>query len=170
MSTTQIKNILLFLAACVIFSTGKAQGQISPQQKDDIEARRIGFITKELQLTPQEAQVFWPVYNRYHDDLEAIRKTKQPELLEAKVNFDSYTDEQVSKMIDTEMHERQKELDLQTRYNSEFKKVLPVKKVARLYRAEQQFKINLIRDMKQNPGPGSHQGGTPGQQKKMSNQ
>ena len=123
--------------------------QNTPQQKD-IEARHIGFITNELQLTPEEAQTFWPVYNRYHGELETLRKKHATDLLAAKVNFDSYTDDQVSKLIDDEMNYRQSELDLQRKYSAAFKKVLPVKKVARFYRAEQQFKINLIRDLKQN--------------------
>jgi hypothetical protein len=58
----------------------------------------------------------------------------------------------VIKLIDDELEYRQKELDLQRKYNPEFKKVLPVKKVAKFYRAEQQFKINLIRDMQNNQG------------------
>jgi hypothetical protein len=170
MRAIQIKNSLLLLAAVLALFAGTVRGQNSPQQKEDIETRRIGFITHEVQLTPQEAQAFWPVYNRYHAELDALRKKKQCELLSSKVNFDSYSDEQLSKLLDAEMDQRQKELELQIRYNAEFRKVLPVKKVARLYRAEQQFKVNLIRDMKQNnPAQGSRQGGAPGQQKRLPN-
>ena len=134
--------------------------QLSAQLKgnpDDIEAKRIGFITQQLQLTPEEAKVFWPVYNKYHDEMEALRKGRATELLSAKINFDSMTDDEVNKLIDNEFSSRQKEIDIQRKYNTEFKKVLPVKKVAKLYRAEQLFKIMLIKEMKgpmQN-GPGN---------------
>jgi hypothetical protein len=47
--------------------------------------------------------------------------------------------------------------------------VLPIKKVARFYRAEQQFKINLIRDMKQNPGQQSRPEETPGKKNNLPN-
>ena len=158
----KLKRIILLIIWSTVFSAGGTGAQ-TPQQKENIEARHIGFITNELQLTPEEAQVFWPVYNRYHGELEALRKKHTTELLGVKVNFDSYTDDQVSKLIDDEMDYRQKELDLQRKYSEEFKKVLPVKKVARFYRAEQQFKINLIRDIKQNnsgeqPRPGEAPG------------
>ncbi|MGB3075462.1 MAG: hypothetical protein WBB36_09075, partial [Chitinophagales bacterium] len=67
------------------------------------------------------------------------------------------TDEQVNKVIENEFISRQKELDIAKRYNNEFKKILPVKKVAKLYRAEQLFKISLLKDMHQErgtkPGP-----------------
>jgi hypothetical protein len=149
---SKIKRAIMLIIIGTILSGG-TMAQNTPQQKENIEARHIGFITNELQLTPQEAQTFWPVYNHYHGELETLRKKHTTDLLAAKVNFDSFTDVQVSKLIDDEMDYRQKELDLQRRYSAEFKKVLPVKKVARFYRAEQQFKINLIRDTKQNnPG------------------
>src|SRR6476660_3424865 len=148
----KLKRTVMLIILGTLLSAGSTRAQNTPQQKENIEARHIGFITNELQLTPEEAQTFWPVYNRYHEELETLRKKHTTDLLAAKVNFDSYTDDQVSKLIDDEMGYRQKELDLQRKYNAEFKKVLPIKKIARFYRAEQQFKINLIRDMKQNPG------------------
>ena len=153
MNTIQkIQRVALFIMINALISTGTTLAQPQQQQKENIEARHIGFITNQLQLTPQEAQVFWPVYKRYHAEVEALRKNHVTELFSAKVNFDTYTDDQVSKLIDDEMDYRQKELDAQRKYNPEFKKVLPVKKVAKFYRAEQQFKINLIRDMKDNQG------------------
>ena len=147
-------RVLSVLLLLFVFHRAGAQ---PPGDRDEIEAKRIGFITSQLNLTPEEAKVFWPVYNKYHDELDALRKGRATELLSAKINFESMTDEEVSKLIDNEFNSRQKELDIQRRYNTEFKKVLPIKKVAMLYRAEQLFKIQLIKDLKQGPG----QGGVP---------
>ncbi|HYV93716.1 MAG TPA: hypothetical protein VE978_18215 [Chitinophagales bacterium] len=163
MNTIQkFQQAILFIVLIALISTVRTLAQPPQQQKENIEARHIGFITNQLQLTPEEAKAFWPVYNLYHAEVEALRKNHVTELLSAKVNFESYTDDQVSKLIDDEMEYRQKELDIQRKYNPEFKKVLPVKKVAKFYRAEQQFKINLIRDMQNNQGakPGK-QGNNP---------
>ncbi|HUM46686.1 MAG TPA: hypothetical protein PLD84_07155 [Chitinophagales bacterium] len=126
-----------------------AVSQPVQEQKDDIDARRIGFLTKEMELTPQEAQTFWPLYNKYRAEVESLRKGRATELMAAKINFEDYTDEQVSKVIDNEFNFRQKELDIIRKYNDEFKKILPVKKVAKLYRAEQLFKLSLIKEMRQ---------------------
>ena len=134
--------IALFLSCLNL----KAQ---QPGEREDVEARRIGFITGELNLTPEEAKVFWPVYNKYHAEMTAVRKDRETALLSARLNFETMTDDDVSRLIDNEFNSRQKELDIQKKYNAEFKKILPVKKVAKLYRAEQQFKINLIKEMKQ---------------------
>jgi hypothetical protein len=134
---------------------GQPAAKSTTDQKDQIDAQRIGFITNELSLSSEEAQVFWPVYNKYRSELNALRKSRATELLTARINFDNYSEEQINKLIDNEMNFRQRELDLTRKYNEEFKKVLPVKKVALLYRAEQQFKINLIKDARQDKAAGN---------------
>jgi len=143
----QRKLIIIFLLSV---SIGYSFAQpTSQEKKDDIDAQRIGFITKELQLTPQEAQEFWPVYNKYRAEVEVLRKSRATELMSARINLNDYTDEQLNKVIENEFNFRQKELDLSRRYNEEYKKILTFKKVASLYRAEQLFKISLIKDMRQ---------------------
>ncbi len=149
--TINLKNspvAFLMLLCCFSFTQALAQ-PVQREQKDEIDARRIGFITSEMELTPEEAQVFWPVYNKYRAEVETLKKSRASELMSAKINFDDYTDEQVDKVIENDFNSRQKELDILRKYNSEYKKILPVKKVAKLYRAEQLFKISLLKDMRQ---------------------
>lgn len=43
--------------------------------KEKVMSEKIGFITGRLQLTPEEAQAFWPVYNKINKQKEeAFRK------------------------------------------------------------------------------------------------
>ena len=49
--------------------------QADELQGDDskkIQAMEVAYITKELNLTPEEAQKFWPVFNRYRNDAKAV--------------------------------------------------------------------------------------------------
>ncbi len=135
----------LFFFLLLLVSNELFAQSSSTTQKEDIEAQRVGFITKELQLTAQEAEEFWPMYNKYRKELIPFRKGRSGMLMANKVNFDTMSDEELSKVIDNEFDFRQKELDLTRRYNAEFKKVLSIKKVAKLYRAEQLFKIYLLK-------------------------
>ena len=41
----------------------------SEEKKERIEAMKIGFLTEQLNLTPDEAKVFWPVYDQYQGEL-----------------------------------------------------------------------------------------------------
>jgi hypothetical protein len=59
-------------------------------------------------------------------------------------------DKDVEKAVDTELGFRQNELDLLKKYHGQFKQVLPIKKVAKLYRAEEDFKRELLDRIKEN--------------------
>ena len=59
----------LIIAACVFICTA-AFGQPKPDGdwKEKIQAEKIAFLTAELNLTPQEAQTFWPIYNQINKE------------------------------------------------------------------------------------------------------
>ncbi|QQR95672.1 MAG: hypothetical protein IPJ93_02755 [Bacteroidota bacterium] len=58
------------------------------------------------------------------------------------------SDKEVEKVVDDEIVFRQSELDIIKKYHAQFKQVLPIKKVARLYQAEEDFKKELLRQLK----------------------
>jgi Spy/CpxP family protein refolding chaperone len=106
---------------------------------DKVEALRIAFITEKLNLTPAEAQQFWPVFNEHHAKMREIRAP----LKDAK-NVDSMTDAEVEKMIANYFDIEQRTLNIQKEYYIQLKKVLSVRKVAKLHKAERDFKNRLI--------------------------
>lgn len=118
--------------------------------RERVEAMKVGFLTQRLNLTPEEAKVFWPVYNKYQDELETLRKSRRENLINAKQNFDEMSEKDVEKTVDSELGFRQSELDLQKKYHGQFKQVLPIKKVAKLYKAEEDFKRELLDRIKEN--------------------
>lgn len=156
-----MKQFFLVLILLTIGVIVKAQPP--GDKKEKIEAIKVGYITKQLELTSDEAKVFWPVYNQFDAEMEVIRKSRATEMMGAKINFDEMSDADVAKLIDNEMANQQKELDIRKKYNVEFKKVLPVKKVAKFWVAEQKFKLYLLEQLKQNgDGPPMKPGGPGG--------
>lgn len=130
-------------------------------KREQIEAHKIAFITRHLDLTPEEAQVFWPVYNQCQKQQEELRKNRMeqfpapskeeptPERKDKRKNLDEMSDKEVEAMIDNEMTFRQKELDMEKECHAKYKQVLPIKKVAELYRAEREFKRELLKKMQE---------------------
>ena len=127
------------------------RGERQIERRENIETMKIGFITKKLDLTPEEAEKFWPVYNQYNNKLQDIRKKRREDFRDTKQKFDELSDKEVELAVDNEMAFRQKELDIQKEYHSKFKTVLSIKKVARLYEAEEQFKMELLNKLKNKP-------------------
>ncbi len=42
-----------------------------------IESEKVAYITKELKLTPTEAQKFFPIYNKYNEEMWALKRAKR---------------------------------------------------------------------------------------------
>jgi Spy/CpxP family protein refolding chaperone len=145
------KRFIKALFLTLFIYTGVAFAQESgdaSEKKESIEAMKIAFITKKLDLSPQEAQQFWPVYNQYSEKTKELRKKRRQESRETRSNLDELSDKEVEQFINNDLINRQKELDLQKDYHEKFKAILPIKKVAKLYVAEEQFKVVLINKLK----------------------
>ena len=147
---------LFFIAAFLItVTTANAQqerhryGQQGNSKYEKIEAQRVAFITQELNLTPEEAQVFWPVYNEYDAKRHELKKAfKNTENLR-KTEIEKLTEKEASQILDTQIIEAQKLLDLRKEYHARFKSVLPAVKVLELYDAEREFQKMLIERLRQ---------------------
>ena len=136
--------IFLFLlcSSQIIFA------QPGGKKKEQIEALRMAFITNKLELTGKEAQQFWPVYNEYQDKLEALRKTRKMEIRQESGKLETITDQEAEQIIEAELGLRAKEVELNKTYFAKFKQVLSAKKVLKLMRAEEEFKKELIKQLK----------------------
>lgn len=123
-------------------------------QHKNIEAQRIAFITQELNLTPDEAKVFWPVYNEYDVKRHELRKSFKNAGDFKKQDIDKLSEKEINQILDNQIIEAQKFLDLRKEYHAKFKSVLPAVKVLKLYNAEREFQRMLMDRMgKQKPLP-----------------
>lgn len=151
------KLTFILITALALSAPALAQGpahkknELREQKRENLEAMKVAFITQKLELTPEEAQVFWPIYNQYSEKLQELRKKKRMESKSTKQNFDELSDKEVEQAVDNEMMYRQKELDIQKEYHAKFKSVLPIKKVAKLYTTEEQYKRVLLDKLKDKP-------------------
>ncbi len=152
---------LAFLATDLSAQTGTAQ-KAKPDSvqttagAERVQALKVAFITKRLDLTSEEAEKFWPIYNEYSDKRDAVRKQLQADYKMTRDQADQLTPDQLSKLVDDEMALKQQDVALQMEMNDKLKKVLPPKKLAQLYVAEEDFKKELLRilteDNKQGTG------------------
>lgn len=164
-----MKRNLIFSLALMMFLLGSltlsAQDgeKIGPKKqmfnKDQIVSQKIAFFTKFLDLTPEEAQKFWPVYNACQQEMEKARKEtrKSAFTLSKALKEGDKTDEEISSLAETYYGNLDRENSLQKLHYAEFQKVLPIKKAARVRLLEEQFTRNLIMQLR-----GNYRGGKPG--------
>ncbi|MBO4936524.1 MAG: hypothetical protein J6C94_07100 [Alistipes sp.] len=88
-----MKKILLMLVAVLAFVTVSAQppqgGPQGGQRGGDRNGRMIEMLQKQLNMSPEQAKKFAPVYQGYQRELRNVRK-------ETKMIVDSYKNEEVT--------------------------------------------------------------------------
>ena len=104
-----------------------AAPDVSEKKQQDIEALKVAFITKELDLTPDEAQKFWPVYNQYEKEIAVVVKGN-----------------------DDVLDRDEKVLNIRKKYKDQFSKVLGnQQRVNQLFTAQNKFRRLLIKALQQ---------------------
>lgn len=147
-----ILNIIsgLFLLSFFIMCqpvTGQSD-QNPDRSREVIQAHKIAFLTDWLDLTPDEAQRFWPVYNEYQDKREMVQKEMFKDYDIRDMDIDALTDEEATEIADNQIIKAQKLLDVQKEYHIKLKEVLSSKKVLKLYQAEKEFQHELLRKIR----------------------
>jgi hypothetical protein len=119
------------------------------QKGERLEAMKIGFITERLNLSSDEAKIFWPVYNKFTNDLKKLRQSTKGKIAEEMSDMPAMTDAEAEKVLNDMVSFKINEAELLKKYATEFKKVLPVKKVVLLFKAENDFKRELLKKLSQ---------------------
>lgn len=120
-----------------------------------MEAMRVAFLTRELDLDTEEAQKFWPVYNEMNAALADIREERRELLEEFKdeEKIEEASEEDLKENMNRMLEIEREEIDIRTTYHSKFLEVLSAHKVAQLYRAEEKFKRMLLERMRREERP-----------------
>lgn len=122
-----------------------SHAQVDPEQREArLAAFRAEVFTRVLNLTPEEAQQFWPVYNEYTDRREQIQQD-----LKANKQLDQMSDAEVEEQIRRHFEMKQRELDLEKEAYQKLRKVLPLRKVAKLPAAEREFRESLVKKLQE---------------------
>lgn len=134
---------------------------LSEERMKEIKAQKTAYLTTKMELTPEESQKFWPVYNQYDKEIEAVRKERREARWALKQDAD-ITDAEAEAAIDKDLANQQRELDIRKKFSAEFKKVIGARKTMMLAKAERDFLRELLgrlRDRRDGVGPGNRPGG-----------
>ena len=129
----------------LIISPTFGQDQSREERWEKIKAEKVAFLTTQLALTSAEAEKFWPIYNEMEKqrwDAQKARRELENKVSEAE---ESLSENEVIKLTREFAGSMAKEGALMSGYNEKLLKVLPAKKVLKLYKAENEFRMNMIR-------------------------
>lgn len=151
----------LALLAAITLSAQQSQGRSEKKSfsKEDVEkfkqnaqnriqSEHIAYLTSELELTPEEAEKFWPIYNKAHqeqmDNNQNFRKALK-DLKMAVKEGKSETD--IKAALDAYNKAKSGQRNVLADYEKDFIKILGVVKTAKLYVAEDSFRTRQIHNL-----------------------
>jgi hypothetical protein len=140
-----MKRIIIFLLIILIYPVTKSVGQNTNLEK--LNNYKIGFFTKRLNLTSEEAEKFWPVYNKYQGQRNQIQLEKMKLNRTFNQNESTLSDKQLEEMGDKYVDCIVQESALAVTFHKKLKTVLSPAKVIMYYQAENQYKVQLLNEL-----------------------
>lgn len=139
------KKLLLLFAILLITSTVIAQ----QNNRDKIKTLKISYITNALNLSPKEAEQFWPVYNQYSNKIQRLKIQLEGGLKREIIlagGVENLTNAEAQKLINKFTQLEQQITDTKLILIKELSKIISAKKIIRLKKAERDFNRRILQE------------------------
>jgi len=130
----------IFLCANIPMGIAQENRQ---QRFERIEAEKVAYITKELQLNSREAQRFFPIYNEYRKEISSILQSSRGDARGH--NRQNRMDELA---VETEL------LAIKKKYRTQFASIIGSARSSRFFEAEREFREKLVLELRRRGGGG----------------
>jgi hypothetical protein len=140
----RIVAIFTFIALAFNLSA-QPRDQMDGDRWERFRSEKVAFLSTNLDLTPAEAQKFWPVYNQLEKErweIHKLRRQVEANVQEAEENM---SDQKIKQLTREFAGTMKKEADMVSSYNEKLLEILPPKKVLKLYKAENEFRMYMIK-------------------------
>lgn len=135
--------LFLLLSNCL----GAQRGE----RRERIQSLKVAYISQKIDLKPEQAQIFWPLYNKFKAEERALRREarKAPKALE------EMSEAELNAFLNAQILREEKFLSLRRKMLDEYKGVLSLRQIAQLQEAERSFRREVLKQAK---GRGHNQG------------
>lgn len=110
--------------------------------KKDVAKQAESIVKENLDLTKDQAKIFWPIYNEYHKKTDAVLDEELKVLEDYLMNYYILDDEKAKELVVKSINLKIKRIDLQKEYLSKMAEVLPATVVGKFYQIDN--RINLM--------------------------
>jgi hypothetical protein len=107
--------------------------------REDVQKQKVAITSQLMQLSPEQAAAFWPVYNEYAKELSALGDLRVQGIKEYAANYRSLSDEKATELAKMRFEYEQRILALKMKYFQNLSKALTPKLAARFFQIENQL-------------------------------
>ncbi len=136
-----MKNLILIILFCLSSNLLISQNNNSNNKRENRQAIKIAFFTQKIDLNSEESQSFWPIINEMEKEIKEIKnKNSHGRMLLKDKKLDDLTEKELEDIMDLRLLVSKEIIDLKIKYHEKIKQVLPIKKLAKYYEANKEFK------------------------------
>jgi hypothetical protein len=128
--------VLLLLTAAAPARAGEADEASTEILLETLRSNRKALVAVNLSLADDEARAFWPLYERYQQDLAANQERLIHVIEEYSANFGKMTDQKANELVDAYLAVEQDRAQLRRAFLEPISEALPGRKVMRFYQIE----------------------------------
>lgn len=133
-------SLIIIAAFASLLATGQNLLNELGERHEKIEAYKVAYYSRRMDLTPDEAKVFWPQFNAYEATIRGIHKKKRKAIHEVDQDV-----KDINKLIDTHFGYEQNIIDVKRNFYQKLTSMLPPEKVMVFFKAEKEFTRKLLR-------------------------
>lgn len=146
-----MKSIKLILLVTIMFCISSSFGQSRSETREKIKALKVAYLTEQLQLTKQEAEKFWPIYNNYDEKLTQLRINDRYAIkkkIEASGGKENMSEKEAKEITQTILSIEQKSYETLKEFTAKLSEVISYKKILTLQIAEREFNRKMLRKLR----------------------
>jgi Spy/CpxP family protein refolding chaperone len=117
--------------------------------RERIKAQKVAFITDQLKLSAEEAQQFWPVFNKYESEVETIKNGELRSIRMSLRSSDILSDAEANELLERLVKAENTLHDLRLNLVSDLRDVLSPQKILRLKVADEEFNKRLLERLRE---------------------
>jgi hypothetical protein len=143
--------ISFFLISTITFGQRGSLRERFQEKKEQIKALKVAFITTELNLSPDEAARFWPIFNVFEEKQQEIKRQKLRSILDRTEgnSIDKLSEKDAASLL-SQMENTEEELhQLKKKFVTNLKGVIPSVKILKLKKAEEEFNRKLLQQYRE---------------------
>lgn len=137
---------ILMLAAAPV-RAGEADKVNLEILRDTIRANKKALVAANLTLADEEAAKFWPAYDAYQKDLNAVQDRLVKVIQDYAANYKSLSDEKAGQLVEEYLSVEEDRAKVRRAHLAEIAGALPGRKVARFYQIENKMDAVLRYDL-----------------------
>ncbi len=139
------KNTALLGLVVLVSNIAFAQGGPRGPGRQKLESARIALITERLNLDPETAQKFWPIYNQNNEQEMALKREEMQ--MRRSVDPNQLSDTEAQAELDQYFKLKEAQLKLEKKAAEEYQQVLNSRQILQLFKAEADFRRMVLEKM-----------------------